>query len=341
MFSPSPCQTHDDSPTPSLADIVREETDNGRLIVRFLINLMQGDLETAKPCHRLDAARQLLNLGYSPAQSFIAGHAPAARTAQTSQRRTASSQAADSQSGSFRQDLADLICEETDNGRTAVRFLVDVMQGNLPDFKPHHRLSAARELLRRGFDDPALDSDQEPEDEADYDYDREHDAWRRLHDPDGSYRRGMDGKWYRIFGMSPPHSLCDPSSPCRAETSAAPTSYPDGCTVDEQEYDPFDFETGEEEDCEEEDCEEEDCEEGTCEEEDCQRNCPPAQPATLENYEEPSEDLLEDSSDAQPPERPPPSGLPSGALRISLDSIAVDILNPGLYFSSETLPVPG
>ena len=28
------------------------------------------------------------------------------------------------------------------------------MAGNLPDFKPHHRLSAAKELLRRGFDTP-------------------------------------------------------------------------------------------------------------------------------------------------------------------------------------------
>ena len=29
------------------------------------------------------------------------------------------------------------------------------MQGNIPDFKPHHRLSAAKELLRRGFDTPS------------------------------------------------------------------------------------------------------------------------------------------------------------------------------------------
>ena len=28
------------------------------------------------------------------------------------------------------------------------------MAGNLPGFKPHHRLSAAKELLRRGFDTP-------------------------------------------------------------------------------------------------------------------------------------------------------------------------------------------
>ena len=53
------------------------------------------------------------------------------------------------------QELAALIREETDNGRTTVRFLVDVMQGTIPDFKPHHRLSAAKELLRRGFDNPS------------------------------------------------------------------------------------------------------------------------------------------------------------------------------------------
>ena len=229
---------------------------------------------------------------------------------------------ADSQagSGSFRQHLADLICEETDNGRTAVRFLVDVMQGNLPDFKPHHRLSAARELLHRGFDDPA--PDQDPEDEADYDYDREHDAWRRLHDPDGSYTRRMDGKWHREGGMSPPHSRCRPSSPCRTETSAAPTSYPASDNIRDDEYSPVNIETYEEEDCEEE--------EGTCEEEDCQRDCTPAQIATLQNSEELPEELTEDppedSSEDPARERPPPPGPATGPARIRLDSIAVDSL---------------
>ena len=65
---------------PSLADIVREETDDGRLIVRFLIDVMQGLLEQSKPCHRLDAARQLLNLGFHTAQSFIDANTPAAQT---------------------------------------------------------------------------------------------------------------------------------------------------------------------------------------------------------------------------------------------------------------------
>ena len=42
--------------------------------------------------------------------------------------------------------------EETADGRTAVKFLVDVMEGEFPNFKPCHRLSAAKELLQRGFD---------------------------------------------------------------------------------------------------------------------------------------------------------------------------------------------
>ena len=136
--------------SPSLADIVREETDDGRLIVRFLIDVMQGQLENSKPCHQLDAARQLLNLGFHPAQSFIDANTHASPTRKNS----APSALSAVNPSPLHQELAALIREETDNGRTTVRFLVDVMQGTMPDFKPHHRLSAAKELLRRGFDTP-------------------------------------------------------------------------------------------------------------------------------------------------------------------------------------------
>ena len=50
---------HDDRDAPSIQQIVREETDDGRLIVRFLLSTMEGQLGDAKPHHRLDAARQL------------------------------------------------------------------------------------------------------------------------------------------------------------------------------------------------------------------------------------------------------------------------------------------
>ena len=136
--------------SPSLADIVREETDDGRLIVRFLIDVMQGNLVQSKPCHRLDAARQLLNLGFHPAQSFIDTNTPAS----SPQKKLRALRVLGVETAPLHQELATIIREETDNGRTTVRFLVDVMQGTIPDFKPHHRLSASKELLRRGFDNP-------------------------------------------------------------------------------------------------------------------------------------------------------------------------------------------
>ena len=50
------------------------------------------------------------------------------------------------------QDGQLIVREETDDGRAAVRFLIEAMQGQLPDFKPCHHLSAAKELRQRGFD---------------------------------------------------------------------------------------------------------------------------------------------------------------------------------------------
>ena len=137
--------------TPSLAEIVREETDDGRLIVRFLIDVMQGLLEHSKPCHQLDAARQLLNLGFHQAQTLHRRQHPRRPHPRKNLRAL---RVLGVETAPLHQELAAIIREETDNGRTTVRFLVDVMQGNLPDFKPHHRLSAAKELLRRGFDNP-------------------------------------------------------------------------------------------------------------------------------------------------------------------------------------------
>ena len=152
MFSNTDNQANNpEAPTPSLADIVREETDDGRLIVRFLIDVMQGLLEHSKPCHRLDAARQLLNLGFHSAQSFIDTNTHAS----SPQKKLRALRVLGVETTPLQQELAALIREETDNGRTTVRFLIDVMQGTIPDFKPHHRLSAAKELLRRGFDAPS------------------------------------------------------------------------------------------------------------------------------------------------------------------------------------------
>ena len=139
-----------DNEAPSLRDIVRQETDDGRLIVRFFVSTMQGQLQDAKPSHRIAAARQLVKLGFTEAQDFIDENAPHPKR----RRRAHHSPPADRKLAS---GLAKIVRQETDDGRDAVRFLVDVMQGSLEGFKPHHRLAAARELLRRGFDDTLAD----------------------------------------------------------------------------------------------------------------------------------------------------------------------------------------
>ena len=149
MFATEP--QNDENPKP-LADIVREETNDGRIIIRFLIEVMQGQIDDSKPCHRLDAARQLLNLGFSGAHAVIQS---------VSQSASARAQSTALSRSPLNQELADLIKLETSDGKIAVRFLVDVMQGNLQDFKPHHRLAAAKELLRRGFDNTPGHSDDE------------------------------------------------------------------------------------------------------------------------------------------------------------------------------------
>ena len=151
---------------PSLADIAREETEGGRLVVRFLMSAMQGDLEDAKPCHQLDAARQLLKLGSDDARLYVAENSLGSSSNGNNNRNIGSNSHIDPNGNNggkppLDQDLADFIRLQTEGGRAAVRFLVDVMQGSLQGFKPHHRLAAAKELLWHCRDDqPAPTNDE-------------------------------------------------------------------------------------------------------------------------------------------------------------------------------------
>lgn len=144
----------------SLRQIVLEETDNGREIIKFLKSAMNGEFEDFQPCHKLDAARILQRLGLEEAQAFI-DHAAARRAQSRSSQRAEQSeaQAADRR---IRSELAQMVREETGNGRAIVRFLVQAMQGELEDFQPCHRISASRELIHRGFE--YIPPDEEPVD---------------------------------------------------------------------------------------------------------------------------------------------------------------------------------
>ena len=148
---------------PDISDIIRDETQHGRTVVRFLLSAMQGDIDDFKPCHRLDAARQLIKFGYDPASSFLDTYmsiqGPAPGNAQQGTRLSEPQQ-------ELHSDLARIVAEETQDGRAAVRFLVEVMLGDRSEFKPHHRINSAKELLRLGFP-TQVESTPEPEPEPD------------------------------------------------------------------------------------------------------------------------------------------------------------------------------
>ena len=134
----------------SLRQIVLEETDNGRSIIKFLHSAMNGEFDDFQPCHKLDAARILQRIGLEEAQAFI--DAATARRRQSRSSQQAEQREAQSADTLIRSELAQIVREETDNGRAIVTFLVQAMQGELEDFLPCHRISASRELLHRGFE---------------------------------------------------------------------------------------------------------------------------------------------------------------------------------------------
>ena len=159
----------------NLADIIAQETQDGRLIVQFLVSAMEGELPDFQPCHRIDAARLLVKLGYDQAQAVIdharaaAQRAPNRNSRSQPQPQAQSQRQAESEAQSaahrVRAQLAQIVREETGDGYITVQFLIDAMQGEFPDFKPCHRLSAAKELLQRGFDYLPEDADPQAEPE--------------------------------------------------------------------------------------------------------------------------------------------------------------------------------
>ena len=94
---------------PSLADIVHEQTQGGRLIVDFLAQAMLGDLPDFKPHHRLQASDRLIKLDASP-------------------------------------EFTGMVREHTQRGNLISQFLIRAVTGQLPDFKPCHRMEATRQL---------------------------------------------------------------------------------------------------------------------------------------------------------------------------------------------------
>ena len=127
-----------------IARQIRDETDDGHLMVEFLVKVMNGqqrpfidNRQRIKPADRMAAAKELLNRGFG---SF------------SSSRLHLSEKKDDYDT--IHEDISQRIRQHTEYGSDITRFLLDVMAGQLHDdgFTMSHRVGAAKELLRRAYD---------------------------------------------------------------------------------------------------------------------------------------------------------------------------------------------
>ena len=154
---------------PTIADIVREKTGDGALIIDFFTDVMTGRIEGAELCHRIDAAKQLVKYGSKDAAEFLAkykgvpcGHSTRGRpnpadpcTVEERSLVAVTLNAPPTLTRDFLTVLsgideflmARLIRAQTADGVTIIEFLDDVMQDRTDGFKTHHRIAAAKELI--------------------------------------------------------------------------------------------------------------------------------------------------------------------------------------------------
>ena len=129
-----------------IAHLVRHETAEGHTIVNFLVDIMTGRDRPftpkkfrIKPADRMAAARELLRRGFGDFGS---------------RRRLSDNNNEANAYDTLHTDLAKRMREYSDRGADTIRFLLEVMANPDPDeeFTIHFRMSAAQELLRRGWD---------------------------------------------------------------------------------------------------------------------------------------------------------------------------------------------
>ena len=159
---------------PTIAEIVRQKTDDGARIIDFFLDLMEGRVEDAQLCHRIDAAKQLVKYGYKKAADFIAEHGDEpcdhceSRKRGPRPRKDASPAAGPLHApGPYGYDFLTMLTEDfltvvsavdedlmiklvraqTRDGGTVIDFLDAVMHGREDGFKVNHRIAAARELI--------------------------------------------------------------------------------------------------------------------------------------------------------------------------------------------------
>ena len=138
--------THLDILNYEIAHLTRHETAEGHTIVNFLVDIMTGRDRPftpkkfrIKPADRMAAARELLRRGFGDLGS---------------RRKPSDSTDEANAYDTLHTDLAKRMREYSERGADTIRFLLEVMSDPNPEeeFTIHFRMSAAQELLRRGWD---------------------------------------------------------------------------------------------------------------------------------------------------------------------------------------------
>ena len=143
---PHPVVSYLDIINYQIAHLIRHETAEGHTLVEFLIHIMTGRDRPftpkkfcIKPADRMAAARELLRRGFGDLGS---------------RRKQSDSTDEANAYDTLHTDLARRMREYSERGADTIRFLLEVMSDPNPEeeFTVHHRMSAAQELLRRGWD---------------------------------------------------------------------------------------------------------------------------------------------------------------------------------------------
>ena len=151
-----------DSGLQAFRDIIREETDGGRDIVRFLKGAINREYSNYEPHHELKAAKMLREYGSEKADEYIRNYTAPKRPRSTStgggpvqgEARPEHSRRAEGRDpimDPLKDEMARFIREETNNGHSIVRTLIHTMEAREDPYKPHHNLEAAKQLTDSGF----------------------------------------------------------------------------------------------------------------------------------------------------------------------------------------------
>ncbi len=190
MFATESQPKTEDQP-PTLAEIIREVTNNGQTIIDFFHDAMNGRLDGFEPCHRIAAARELAKRGDKEAIAFLQSFYPKSNGRKPS---PAIGESLPNHELAPNDELAEIVREVTGNGRTIVYFLHDAMCGNLDGFKACHRVACGKELLRRGFDNCPGHTNDEYEDRDDVQLCHDEPFDHKKYAREQFWRDGADGK---------------------------------------------------------------------------------------------------------------------------------------------------